>query len=152
MQPDLISAVISLEQDCGLSSREAASYSNLLQDSNSVLLVALNDSSAIVAVFSGWVVADEFEIDNIAVSPAFRQQGIAAKLLAKAIESAEDKGAIMAILEVRASNQPACALYEKFGFSVVGRRKDYYQNPPEDALIMALEIHRKIPKAAQNPS
>ncbi|MDX2042431.1 MAG: ribosomal protein S18-alanine N-acetyltransferase [Acidobacteriota bacterium] len=140
MQPELIPAVISLEQDCGLSSREAASYSNLLQGSNSVLLVALNDSSAIVAVFSGWVVADEFEIDNIAVSPAFRQQGIAAKLLAQAIEVAGNKGAIRAILEVRASNQPACALYEKFGFAVVGRRKSYYREPKEDALIMAIEL------------
>lgn len=140
MQPELIPAVISLEQDCGLSSREAASYSNLLQNSNSVLLVALDDSSAIVAVFSGWVVADEFEIDNIAVSPAFRKRGIAAKLLAKAIEVAENKGAIRAILEVRASNQPACALYEKFGFAVVGRRKSYYREPKEDALIMAIKL------------
>lgn len=144
MRQEFIPAVIALEQESSLSSRDAESYLNLLQDSKSVLIVALDDSEKVVAVFSGWVVADEFEIDNIAVSSALRQQGIATKLLTKAVETARQKGAVRAILEVRSNNQPACALYEKFGFVEAGRRKNYYQNPLDDALIMAFELQQKI--------
>lgn len=140
MRAELIPAVISLEQQCSLSSRGEESYLNLLQDSKSVLIVALDEAGKVAAVFSGWVVADEFEIDNVAVAAALRHQGIASKLLAEAIEIARQKGAVRAILEVRSNNQPACFLYEKFGFEVIGRRKNYYQNPLEDALIMAFEI------------
>lgn len=140
MQPAQISSVISLERDCGLSSRDEASYLKLLQSSNSILLVALDGSENVLGVFSGWIVADEIEIDNVAVSTAFRQLGIASKLLSKAFEIAAQKSAVRAVLEVRANNQPACTLYEKLGFVIAGRRKNYYQCPPDDALIMTLEI------------
>lgn len=144
MKPELIQAVILLERQCDLSSRSAESYLNLVQNPDSVLLVALDGAEQVVGVFSGWFVAEEFEIDNIAVSPTFRHQGIASRLLADALEAVQKKGAHRAILEVRSNNQPACMLYEKFGFIVAGRRKNYYQNPPDDALIMALEFHPKI--------
>lgn len=152
MQAELIPAVISLERECGLSSRDEASYLNLIQGSNSILIAALDEAEQVVAVFSGWVVGDELEIDNVAVSPASRQQGIASKMMTKANEVAIQKGAVRAILEVRANNKPACALYEKLGFEVVGQRKNYYQNPLDDALIMALGIGHKISSYPDNQS
>lgn len=142
MHREHIRAVIALEKECGLSPRSEESYLKLLQNSYSILLVALNEASAdsVIAAFSGWVVAGEFNIDNIAVKESYRQKGIASALLAKAIDEARKQGAITAFLEVRASNDGACSLYEKAGFSVVGRRTGYYHNPSEDALMMSLDL------------
>jgi ribosomal-protein-alanine N-acetyltransferase len=152
MKSELIPAVVSLERQCDLSSRSEESYLSLLQNPDSVLLVALNGFEQVVGVFSGWIVAGEFEIDNIAVSPTFRHQGIASKLLEKATELAQEKGVQRAVLEVRSNNQAACLLYEKFGFMVAGRRKNYYQNPSDDALIMAMEFQPKISFGAEKLS
>lgn len=152
MKSELIQEAISLEQECGLSSRDGESYLKLLQDSKSILVAAVNNSGNVVAIFSGWVIADDLEIDNIAVSKCARQRGIATKLLAEAIETAKRKGVVRAFLEVRSNNTPACSLYEKFGFTVVGRRKSYYQNPLDDALIMAFEIHQEFPLDSDNQS
>ncbi len=152
MQPGLVPAVISLERQCGLSSRSEESYLRLLQNPDSVLLVAFDESEQVVAVFSGWLIAGELEIDNIAVLPTFRHRGIASTLLRRAFEIVLEKGSHRAILEVRSNNHPACVLYEKFGFTVVGRRKNYYQNPSDDALIMALEFQPKISFGAEKLS
>ena len=84
--------------------------------------------------------ADEFEILNIAVSPAFRRQGVASALLSAAVNDAEGCGAKAAYLEVRASNVAAIGLYEQHGFVATGRRKGYYSSPAEDALILSLVL------------
>lgn len=81
-------------------------------------------------------VSDECEILNIAVKPEYRRRGIGESLLSKALCRAEEKGAKTVWLEVRESNTPAIALYEKFGFSKVGTRKNYYRKPVEHAVIM----------------
>lgn len=80
-------------------------------------------------------VSDECEIENIVVSRAVQRHGIASELLRHLLFNLSDR--IQSVfLEVRESNQPAIRLYEKAGFKVVGRRKSYYRQPPEDALIM----------------
>ncbi len=81
-------------------------------------------------------VLDEGYISNVAVAPEHRRQGIAAALLEELLRRAEALGLSFVTLEVRASNEPAIALYESFGFSPVGRRKGYYTEPKEDALLM----------------
>ena len=78
----------------------------------------------------------ECEILNIAVSPKFRRQGIAEKLISYVAERAAEQGCDKLMLEVRDSNLAARALYEKLGFYSVGRRKGYYSNPVEDAILM----------------
>lgn len=85
-------------------------------------------------VFSS--VLDEGSVDNIAVSPAFRRRGAAEQLLSDAIRRAGETGLAFITLEVRASNAPAIALYEKHGFCEVGRRRGYYEKPKEDAILM----------------
>lgn len=90
----------------------------------------------IVGYICLWVLEDELHINNIAVHPQFRQQGIAQRLLSYALELGRKRGVKSAVLEVRASNRAAQALYEKFGFKVVGVRRRYYTHPTEDALIM----------------
>ena len=84
------------------------------------------------------LVADEAEIITVAVSPACRRQGIARALMEHMLRLAADARATV-YLEVRASNDPAIALYSKLGFAEVGRRKNYYRNPREDALILRKE-------------
>ena len=81
-------------------------------------------------------VLDEGYITNIAVFPAYRRKGVATALLTKIFELAKEKGLSFVSLEVRASNREAITLYEKTGFAEEGRRKDFYNAPKEDALIM----------------
>lgn len=81
-------------------------------------------------------VLDEGSIDNIAVAPAFRRQGLADELLRAAEAKAAELALAFITLEVRASNAPAIALYEKHGFTRVGLRRGYYENPREDAILM----------------
>ena len=75
-------------------------------------------------------VLDEGDIGNVAVAPEYRRQGIALCARAAALDLA------FLTLEVRASNAPAIALYRKHGFQAVGQRRNYYQKPDEDALLM----------------
>ena len=89
---------------------------------------------------AGWLVyrsvLDEGSIENVAVLPAFRRQGIAARLLEETERRAREGGMAVLYLEVRASNEAALRLYESHGFESVGRRKNYYTAPREDAILM----------------
>ena len=90
-----------------------------------------------VTAYGGMLtVLDEGQITNIATHPDHRRQGLAAGVLSALLEEARERGLLSLTLEVRASNQPAIALYQKFGFSAVGRRARFYTHPTEDALIM----------------
>ena len=86
------------------------------------------------------VAADESEVLDIAVSPAARGCGVGDALLGALLRGGKARGAAACYLEVRESNAPAIGLYGKYGFSPVGRRKNYYQKPREDAIVMALAL------------
>lgn len=86
---------------------------------------------------------DEGQITNIAVSPDARRQGYGRKILSALLRDAAEKDCKTVVLEVRRSNLPAIALYESSGFRTVGARKNFYQNPREDALIYALALPGK---------
>ena len=101
----------------------------------SLWLVALEEDKVLGYVGSQTVI-DETDMMNIAVHPDCRRRGIAEKLIDALICALREKGSRGLTLEVRASNAPAIALYEKLGFAQVGRRPNYYRNPKEDALIL----------------
>jgi len=82
-----------------------------------------------------WLVFDECSINNVGVIPEFQNQGTGNLLMEKLIEETERFGARVWVLEVRAGNEPAIALYEKHGFNRTGIRKGYYENG-EDAIVM----------------
>lgn len=86
------------------------------------------------------VVADEGYITNVAVFPEYRRQGIAAQIIQVFINFAKGNQLAFLTLEVRPSNTAAIALYQSFGFEEVGRRKNYYDLPKEDALILTREF------------
>lgn len=81
-------------------------------------------------------VVDEGYINNVAVHPGCRRQGVASLLMEKLQDYAREKHLSFLTLEVRASNSPAILLYEKFGFQRAGIRKGYYREPREDAVLM----------------
>lgn len=83
-----------------------------------------------------WRVLDELHINNLAVLPAFRRQGVASALLRGVLAEGVRLRATSATLEVRRSNEAAQRLYERFGFSVAGVRSGYYTKPVEDALVL----------------
>lgn len=86
-----------------------------------------------------WVVFEEIRLMNLAVMDFVRRRGIATQLVTRALQAGQAQGAVRAVLEVRASNRPALALYEKLGFRRVATRAKYYSNPIEDAVLMEME-------------
>ena len=107
----------------------------------SSLLVALHDAPVrtVTGFIVYWVVQDEMHILNLAVMPAFRRNGLARMLVADAIRRAQRKGARRAFLEVRISNTNAQKLYSHLGFTGVSVRREYYDAPVEDAVVMMLD-------------
>jgi len=145
MTADLLPSVVALEESCGLHSRGLEGYRKMLSNPKAVLLVALAPISPTspvgpVGAFSGEVVVDELQIDNLAVAERWRRQGIGRALLKSALSHASGLGARAATLEVRAANASARAFYEKERFTPVGLRRRYYVNPPDDALLLSREI------------
>jgi len=103
-------------------------------------LHAPQEQSVIVGSIVIWLVADEAHIGTLAIRPGFRQHGMGRMLLAQSLLECVKAGATQALLEVRVSNVAAQELYRKFGFTVVGRRREYYQDTHEDALLMTLAL------------
>ncbi len=85
-------------------------------------------------------VLDEYYITNICVLPSYRRRGIASLILKTMIDFGREQNGAFITLEVRESNLSAIKLYEKFGFSEKGRRKNFYSDPKEDAIIMTLKF------------
>ena len=106
-------------------------------------LAALDGTGAVVGYAGLQVVLDEGYILNIAVRPDCRRQQIASQLLEVFINFAQGNRLSFLTLEVRASNAPAIALYERWGFAEAGRRRNYYEHPREDAVIMTREFKYK---------
>lgn len=100
------------------------------------ILIVRNEDCWVAGFCAFWIVFDEMHINNLALRPQFRAQGIGTALLRHALGEARELGARRATLEVRASNDPARRLYARLGFYVAGTRRNYYTNPVEDALIL----------------
>jgi [ribosomal protein S18]-alanine N-acetyltransferase len=106
--------------------------------SDAVFLVAENADQV-----DGYVVAidaaDEGEILNLAVAPQGRRRGLGRALVERVLDVLSGRGARQIYLEVRESNAPARRLYAALGFREVGRRKEYYRRPVEDAIVLRLD-------------
>jgi len=100
------------------------------------IYVARTAAGDLVAYCACWIVFDELHINSLAVDERVRRQGVARRLLDKVVRDAIAEGARMATLEVRQSNAAARALYEGLGFRIEGVRRNYYQDPREDGLIL----------------
>lgn len=110
----------------------------LKNERSKVIAVYNRQLSEIVAYGVIYLSVDEADIANIATLPAYRGNGIGEALLRLMIKTARRSGAKQLFLEVRESNSAAVALYEKVGFIKIGKRRNYYINPREDADVMVL--------------
>lgn len=110
-----------------------------LDESRSVFLTA-KSAGQLLGYLGMEYVLDEGYITNVAVFPESRRQGVAAALLTALLEEAKRLSLLTATLEVRVSNRPAQLLYQKFGFLSVGRRKNFYTTPTEDAMLMTVTL------------
>ena len=98
--------------------------------------LVVEQAGSVSGFIVGRQVAEEWEIENIAVTGAARRCGLGSRLVGELLEHVRSRGGKTVFLEVRESNTAARSLYEKWAFIEVGRRKAYYQNPAEDALIL----------------
>ena len=140
MNADHLDEVAELERICFSTPWSRNMLAEELDNLLSAFLVALDDFGRVVGYAGLQVVLDEGYITNIAVRPECRKQDIAGKLLQVFLDFAEANKLAFLTLEVRASNYDAIALYGTRGFRSVGRRKNYYEHPREDALIMTREF------------
>ena len=133
-----VPAIAEIEKLCFNDPWSEKSIASELNNRLSLWLVAL-EGERVVAYVGSQSVLGETDMMNIAVHPDYRRQGIAERLVTSLVEALKEKGNYSLMLEVRASNDPAKALYEKLGFGQVGLRKNYYRNPREDACILRKE-------------
>ena len=133
-----VQQVAALEKVCFSEPWSERSIAHELTNPLSYWLVAV-EGDRLAGYVGSQSVLDEADMMNIAVEPAYRRQGIAEGLVERLVSHLALTQVRCLTLEVRASNEPAKALYEKLGFIQVGRRPNYYRNPKEDALILRKE-------------
>ena len=147
-----IPAVLAIEKELYTDPWTEISFLSCLTDNTDFFVVEETDGIT-EAVICGFAVLDrslgiEAELHNIAVASSHQGKGLAKMLMDAIIESTRTHGADKIMLEVRASNAPAIALYTKYGFEKVGLRPGYYRNPIETAILMDLNLD-KLPTTKQ---
>ena len=137
MHADHLDDLARLEKICFSRPWSRKMLAEELENQCAAFLVAEDAVTGKVVGYAGLlVVADEGYITNVAVFPEYRRQGIAAQIIQVFDNFARGNHLAFLTLEVRPSNSAAIALYQSFGFVEVGRRKNYYDLPKEDALIL----------------
>jgi len=137
--PDDIDPMLALERESATAAHWSESqyrdlFSGTSEPSARAVWVA-EESTKILGFLVAAHLGEEWELENVVVSPAARRSGIAKALLEALLAEAAKTNNASVFLEVRESNLPARALYEKAGFRITGRRKSYYSNPQEDAIL-----------------
>ncbi len=140
MNSEHLDEIAALEKVCFSAPWSRNMLAEELDNACSAFLTALDESDRVVGYAGLQVILDEGYITNVAVRPEDRQKGVAAQLLQVFINFAKGNRLSFLTLEVRPSNTAAIVLYGRRGFRTVGRRKNYYELPKEDALIMKLEF------------
>ena len=139
----IIASILEIENCCFSLPISREQFIRQLENENCFIFAAVCGEKAL-GYISAQKILDELEVFNVAVSPDARRQHIGQRLLEELLGAAqalkETEELIRISLEVRFSNDPAIALYQKFGFVEVGRRKNYYEKPREDAVLMDLNL------------
>ncbi len=135
-----IAQVVALEKECFTLPWNAQNYAQALNQ-NVFELYGIKSNETLFCYISYYHLGEEIEIINIATSPFFRRQGYAGRLLGFVLEQARKQAKGRVLLEVRETNIPAIGLYKSVGFCKVGRRKKYYFDTGEDALVYELKLN-----------
>jgi ribosomal-protein-alanine N-acetyltransferase len=125
-----------IEQQCFSCPWTVEQLRSQLHDAHHEFIAAVDESGTVLGYVGMMYVLDEGYISNVAVAPEFRRNGIADKLIEELMTMCKSLNLSFVTLEVRAGNEPAKSLYAKHGFVAVGTRKNYYDLPKEDAILM----------------
>jgi len=139
MTLDDVSAVIELDKLSFTLPWPERSFKFELTDNPASRCWVVEQDDKIVGMIVAWLLVDEAHIATIATHPEYRRQGVAKKLLLYALRYMSKEGAVNSFLEVRESNVAAQTMYRQFGYEPVGRRKRYYKDTDEDAILMNLD-------------
>jgi ribosomal-protein-alanine N-acetyltransferase len=139
-----LKAIAALERLCFSKPWTEAMLEQELYHDTASYLVAEEENGSVLGYAGLNVVLDEGYINNVAVFPAHRRKGVARRLVEVYCRFGEQNLAFLT-LEVRASNESALALYEGLGFAPEGRRKNYYDHPKEDAILMTRRFKSEVP-------
>lgn len=132
-----IAAILEIEQVINTAPWSEKSFRNELTHPHGVFLAAIGDGR-IVGYGGFWMVVDEAHITTIAIAPEQQGKGIGKKLMIELLTRAKSRQMTCSTLEVRASNETAIRLYERLGYVTTARRKSYYPDNREDAIVMWL--------------
>jgi ribosomal-protein-alanine N-acetyltransferase len=130
-----IPSVAEIEKECFSSPWTQEGLAAEIENPSAEFFV-LEENGTVAAYMGMHIILDECYIANVAVRGCMRKKGYGQRLVENAVNVAKSKNCFFITLEVRVSNTPAIALYEKCGFDKVGQRKDFYSAPKENALIM----------------
>lgn len=136
MNREDVPAAAALERQCFSEPWSENAYLSALANENALYLVAESADGSIAGMCGLLDILGEGDISNVAVREDFRKKGIAERMLSELMKQGRERGISEFTLEVRASNEAAIRLYEKFGFVCEGCRKNFYEKPKEDALIL----------------
>ena len=138
VSPRHLDALEALEQQCFSLPWTREMLESQLPDESHVFLAAEDADGTLLGYVGMMTVLDEGYISNVAVAPAARRHGIGDALICALLDRAEEKKLAFVTLEVREHNERAIALYRKHGFAPVGLRKNYYEAPRENAILMTI--------------
>jgi ribosomal-protein-alanine N-acetyltransferase len=142
MRPEDLDEVLAIERASFSMPWSRGAFLYEIQQNRFARCLVMRECGEIVRYLSGWGIADEIHITNVAVPPRHRRHGIARWLLGGVLTEARARDLRLIVLEVRPSNHEAIGLYESFGFRVTGRRRGYYYDTGEDALVMEAQVMR----------
>lgn len=139
MTVDDIRAVVDLDQKSFSLPWPERSFRFELTDNPASRCWVAELDGKVVGMIVVWLIVDEAHVATVATHPEYRRQGIGKRLLAHALRHMMLDGARSSFLEVRESNLAAQEMYRKFGYEATGRRRHYYRDNDEDAILMTLE-------------
>ncbi len=140
MRVEDVDEVVCIESEAFTSPWQRETFLDLLDRDQVDLLVATLSGEGVIGYAVLWCILDQGELANVALKPAFRGRGLGTRLVERVIEVGRERSIETLYLEVRASNSRAIELYRRLGFEDAGRRRDYYNSPREDALVMMRRI------------
>ena len=140
--PAHLPQIAAMERECFSLPWTQEQLASQLRDAQHEFIAAVDPAGRVLGYAGMLFVLDEGYISNVAVDPAFRRRGIADALIERLCALCRSHALSFATLEVRAGNTAAVSLYSKHGFETVGRRRNYYERPREDALLMTKTWNR----------
>jgi len=145
MRPDDLDEVLGIERASFSMPWSRGAFLYEIQQNRVARCRVMREGGTIVGYLCVWEIADEIHVTNVAVHPTRRRQGVARALLGGLLAEAQARDLRFIVLEVRPSNLEAITLYESFGFRVTGRRRAYYYDTGEDALVMEADLQAAQP-------